>query len=199
METIRRRQIIDAVVAIIESRGWNDLTFQQVSRVSGISTGVVVHYFGNKREVVLDAVAEAGDRLDRALKDVRKANARAEIQLSRLNDLLSTPAQHDLPGPRFWITVFANSAFDDAELRAEMARVLDRLAETAAETFRLGLSQGVFRLVRPPEQIAEDYTTLVLGLWSAEVARGKSAARSLALARFGATELGTTNLQELSA
>jgi AcrR family transcriptional regulator len=198
METIRRRQIIDAVVQIIGSRGWDDLTFQQVSRVSGISTGVVVHYFGNKREVVLDAVAEASDRLDRALKEVRQASSRADTQLSLLNALL-TSGRHDIPGPKFWITVLANSAFKDVKLRAEMARVLSRLGETAAEVFRLGLAQGTFRFTLPPEQMAADYTAVVLGLWSVEVISGESHQRSLALTRFGTAMLGASELEERSA
>jgi TetR/AcrR family transcriptional regulator, transcriptional repressor of bet genes len=198
METIRRRQIIDAVVQIIESHGWNDLTFQQVSRVSGISTGVVVHYFGSKREVVLDAVAEAGDRLDKALQDVRQSSNRAVKQLARLNDFL-TVGRQGIPGPKFWITVLANSAFKDVKLRAEMARLSARLRETAVEIFRLGLAQGAFRFASPPEQIAADYASLVLGLWSTEIIAGNSEQGPLALRRFCAAALGSSELEERTA
>ncbi len=199
METIRRRQIIDAVMQIIETRGWNDLTFHQVSNVAGISTGVVVHYFGNKRDMVLDAVAEASDGLDRKLQEIQKANQRADARLSALNTLLAAPARHKIPGPRFWITLLANSVFDP-QLRLEMQRALTCLSATAAATFQLGSSQGVFRLARPAPQIADDYTTLVLGLWSADIAVGTaSEAKHIAvLARFGANELEARKLKGIA-
>jgi TetR/AcrR family transcriptional regulator, transcriptional repressor of bet genes len=196
METLRRRQIVDAVVKIIEERGWNDLTFQQISSVAGISTGVVVHYFGNKRDMVLDAVAEAGDGLERNLQDIRKVNSRADVRLSALNALLAAPTRHKIPGPKFWITLLANSAFDP-QLHLEMERVMTSLSAAAAETFQLGSSQGVFRLARPGPQIAQDYVTLVLGLWSADLATGTATEqqRTAALARFTGNALGARRLK----
>jgi TetR/AcrR family transcriptional repressor of bet genes len=199
METLRRRQIVDAVVKIIEARGWNDLTFHQVSSVAGISTGVVVHYFGNKRDMVLDAVAEAGNGLDRKLQDLRKVNNRADVRLSALNSLLAAPTRHKIPGPKFWITLLANSAFDP-QLHLEMERVLTSLSGTAAETFQLGSSQSVFRLARTAPQIAQDYVILVLGLWSADLATGTAteAQRTAALARFATNELAARRLKGIA-
>jgi AcrR family transcriptional regulator len=55
----RRRQVMDAVIHILSTNGWRDLTIREVSDVAGISSGVITHYFSNKRALTLDAISDA--------------------------------------------------------------------------------------------------------------------------------------------
>ena len=52
MEPLRRAQLIDATCESIFQFGLADTTIIKISRLAGVSTGIIGHYFGGKNELV---------------------------------------------------------------------------------------------------------------------------------------------------
>lgn len=48
MQSIRRRQLIDATLEAINEVGMHDATIAQIARRAGVSTGIISHYFRDK-------------------------------------------------------------------------------------------------------------------------------------------------------
>lgn len=66
METIRRRQLIQATMEAIDEAGLADATVVRIARLAGVSAGIISHYFGGK-----DGLLEATMR--QILKDLGQA------------------------------------------------------------------------------------------------------------------------------
>ncbi len=49
MQSIRRRQLIDATLEAINEVGMHDATIAQIARRAGVSTGIISHYFRDKK------------------------------------------------------------------------------------------------------------------------------------------------------
>ena len=58
---LRRREVIDAARRIIVQHGLQVATVRDIAREAGFTTGVVSHWFVDKREVVVAAFAAASD------------------------------------------------------------------------------------------------------------------------------------------
>lgn len=52
MEPVRRAQLIEATCESIFQYGLADTTISKISRLAGVSTGIISHYFGGKNELV---------------------------------------------------------------------------------------------------------------------------------------------------
>ncbi len=51
MQSIRRRQLIDATLEAINEVGMHDATIAQIARRAGVSTGIISHYFRGQKMV----------------------------------------------------------------------------------------------------------------------------------------------------
>lgn len=67
----RRRQIVDAVWSLIADGGLEAVSLRHVAKAAGVSVGLVQHYFGDKDEMVQDALGslseQVGARLARGM------------------------------------------------------------------------------------------------------------------------------------
>lgn len=48
MEKIRKQQLIDATLESVEKHGLQGTTISSISKLAGVSTGIISHYFGGK-------------------------------------------------------------------------------------------------------------------------------------------------------
>src|SRR4051812_1421299 len=103
MEAIRRRQVMDAVIHILSTQGWRDLTIREVSEVAGISSGVVTHYFSDKRALTLDAINDAILQYVKALGKIEHRRGTIVERLVALIDFVSQPSPPGIPDWRFWL------------------------------------------------------------------------------------------------
>jgi TetR/AcrR family transcriptional repressor of bet genes len=106
MEAIRCRQVMHAVIHILSTNGWRDLTIRKVSDVAGISSGVITHYFNNKRALTLDAINDATLQFVKALGKFESRRSDAASRLVSLVDLVSQPSPAGVPEWRFWLSLF---------------------------------------------------------------------------------------------
>jgi AcrR family transcriptional regulator len=67
---VRRRQILDAAVALFLDHGYEDTTVASVARSAGIATGTVYMYFASKEHLLEALHDEFHDKLRAAVLDV---------------------------------------------------------------------------------------------------------------------------------
>ncbi|MEV6210329.1 TetR/AcrR family transcriptional regulator [Kitasatospora sp. NPDC051914] len=161
----RRRDVSEAVWRVLAARGFGGLTLRAVAAEMGATTGLLTHYFPNKRALVAHAL-EVLDR--RAAERPRPAAERAAPAggLAMVRALLLDVLPLDAAGAadnRIWVGSW-DAALADGELAADHAgryrRSRERLTEFVAQAQRAGeLPAG-----RGPEEVAAALQAFVLGL-----------------------------------
>ena len=169
MEVIRRRQVIDAVLSILGEHGWRDLTIREVSDVAGVSAGVVTHYFANKREMVLAAIAHAHGEFLRTLEVIKQDSDAAAETIAAIIRLVTDPSPAELPRPAFWLAIIGRMPFDTS-IHDEVRRFQYTYLESLTKIIRQGIRDGEFRIARSPEDIAASFLATAVGLSIAAVA-----------------------------
>ena len=66
----RRRQIIDAALALFGARGYYTVTIKDIARKAGISPGLIYQYFNTKEDVLLLVLLDRMDRYAQAIEAV---------------------------------------------------------------------------------------------------------------------------------
>ena len=113
----RRNEVLQHVTALIGEHGIDGMTMRQVAHATGLSTGTINYHFGNKRGLVLAALASAGEAPEGAVP--------GGSPLARLRRLLASfvlDTQERRAWWQFWVEVAAQSARDEELRRHERAR-----------------------------------------------------------------------------
>lgn len=169
MEAIRRRQVMDAVIHILSTQDWRDLTIREVSDVAGISSGVVTHYFSNKRALTLDAINDAILQYVKALGKIEHRRGAIVDRLIALIDFVSQLSPPGIPDWRFWLGLLGRMPFDRV-LQAEVQKVHRLYAEIVARLIEAGIEQREFRPDRAPQDIALKFVSATVGMYTLMVA-----------------------------
>ncbi|MGA0565506.1 TetR/AcrR family transcriptional regulator [Ancylobacter sp. VNQ12] len=169
MEAIRRRQVMDAVIRILSTQGWRDLTIREVSDVAGISSGVVTHYFANKRTLTLDAINDANLQFVKALGKIERRRGGAVVRLAALADFVSQLAPPGIPDWRFWLGLLGRMPFDRV-LQAEVQKLLRLYAEIVTRMIEHGVEAQEFTTDKNPADIAAAFVSAALGFAAAMIA-----------------------------
>lgn len=116
----RRQSITDAAARLIASAGIGAATMRDVATEAGWTTGVVTHYFADKRELLLCTLQASleGRRLRHA--DDRVADDRRDGPMAALRDTLAAALPLDEASRRHWLVTvaFCSEAAGDPELAA---------------------------------------------------------------------------------
>lgn len=163
MEIIRRRQVIDAVLHILSEQGWKDLTIREVSDVAGVSSGILAHYFGKKREMTIDSIAEAYRRYREMVSGIVDGYPNPVERLVALVDVMAAPQKRNVPGWSFWLAIDGRMPFDKV-LHVEAQSHQSFLQAQIAATFDQGVKLRVFECARPTSELALVFLSLIHGL-----------------------------------
>lgn len=82
MEPLRRKEIIDATIAMIGERRSLDATMLDISKRAGVSSGLAHHYFGSKENILFETMRyllrQMGERVRDAYQNAETPQARLE-------------------------------------------------------------------------------------------------------------------------
>jgi AcrR family transcriptional regulator len=165
---LRRDEFIDAAQRLIQTRGYEQMSIQDVLDGLGASKGAFYHYFDSK-EALLTAVI----------------NQMVEGAMGLASSIVDDPS---LPAPEKFRRLFAAIAQfknervellqgvmrawisdDNAIVREKFRKVaVRRLSPVMARIVEQGLAEGVFT-ARPPEPVARVLMSLILGANEAAV------------------------------
>jgi AcrR family transcriptional regulator len=148
-EAARRAQVLEAARRCIVALGYERVTVRDVAAAAGVSTGTVVHYFGDKDSVLeaalLDEVQSTGLALRAALEGAQSARERLERLVAA-----SLPASDEVRDEwRLWLT-FWGEATRNERLRAVSERQHRRWTRFLARIIAAGIAAGEFAPVDPP-------------------------------------------------
>ncbi|MDH6578312.1 TetR/AcrR family transcriptional regulator [Kitasatospora sp. MAP5-34] len=184
----RRTEVSEAVWQVLAERGFGGLTLRAVAARMGASTGLLTHYFPNKRALVayaLDVLEKRSAQRPRpaaeAVAEVLGAAAggaagaagvagmggrgggagRAMLRATLLDILPLTPA--GVAGNRIWVGSW-DVALADPDLAAEHAARYRRSRERIAELVTAAQRAGELPAERSAEELAAAAQSFVLGL-----------------------------------
>ena len=161
-EAARRAQILQAARACIVTLGYERATVRDVAEEAGVSTGTIVHYFGDKdtmlEAALLDKVQDTGIAFRAALTGAQSAWERLE----RLVDA-SLPATEEVRDEwRLWLT-FWGEVTRNERLRAVSEKQHRRWTRFLARIIAEGTASGEFISV-DPDITATQMAALIDGL-----------------------------------
>lgn len=126
--TDRRRQLIEATLKSIELYGFQGTTIVTISKLAGMSSGIISHYFGGKQGVIEAAVRYLLDQLKNGLLEQLEAGRERQVSArERLMMIVETNFdgfQRSSPATITWLAFWAR-AMHDPQL-ARLQRVNSR-------------------------------------------------------------------------
>jgi TetR/AcrR family transcriptional regulator, transcriptional repressor of bet genes len=137
IEPLRKQQLIDATLKSIEEFGLQGTTIVTISRLAGMSSGIISHYFGGKQGVIEAAVRYLLEQLKQGL--LTRLNSAPDISpLDRLMMIVETNFsifQKSSPVTSAWLS-FWTQAIHDPDLARLQAVNSQRLERNLMYSFR---------------------------------------------------------------
>lgn len=122
---LRRRQLINATLAVIAEHGFQGTTVGRISKASGLSVGIVSHYFDGKQGLLVATMRHLLSELKGDLKSSLLSNpVTPKERLMAIVDANFSSVQTETKAAKTWL-VFWSQAAHTPEL-ARLQRVNER-------------------------------------------------------------------------
>jgi AcrR family transcriptional regulator len=136
----RRSEIADAVLSIAARAGIGTVTIRAVAEEAGWSTGVLIHYFGNRRAMLAGALRRAAEISgQRHMEIAQEGDATTRLERA-LAEALPLDDRRLALG-RVFVFFYAEAAADD-RMRSEIEGYLGVWRKFVAGAIRAGQKQG---------------------------------------------------------
>ena len=110
IKPLRQKQLIDATLESIAQFGLQKTTIITISKIAGLSTGIISHYFGGKQELVSATVKHLFEQLKVALLErISEKNLDAQQRLHLIVEANFTSFQRSIPATKTWVSFWAQS------------------------------------------------------------------------------------------
>lgn len=159
---IRRDAFVDAALGLIQTRGYQQMSIQDVLDELGASRGAFYHYFDSKAallDAVMERMLDAGSTIARGVVADPALSATEKFGAVFTNIASWKNARRELMVQLLRIWYSDENAIVREKLRRGMA---ERLTPVLAEIIRQGCSEGVFT-VASAEDAARVCITLIAG------------------------------------
>ena len=132
----RREEIAEAVWRVIEGRGLEGASMREIAREAGYTTGVLSHYFRDKRELLAFAF---GLVVDRSTERISRVAGEAGL-LDALAELLPLDEGRSREA-RVWL-ILVSASLQDPELAAEIRERYGKVREVMAPLFEAAVERS---------------------------------------------------------
>jgi len=161
--SVRRSEILDSAQRLLYSKGYEEMTIQNILDDTHISKGAFYHYFDSKQallEGLIERTGEEGMQIIRPVLTDPKLNALIKLQIYFDLALRWKTAQKAalIPILRIWYS-------DDNTLlrQKELAAGKKIMIPLLTDVLRQGITEGLMEAAHP-EQTAEVLVSLIMGL-----------------------------------
>ncbi|NHI00467.1 MULTISPECIES: transcriptional regulator BetI [Oceanimonas] len=140
----RRKQLIDATLASVAEYGLQNTTINSISRLAGMSSGIISHYFGGKQGLIEATVRQLLDELKQALLSRTDGGPTSPQQrLMMIVEANFTEFQRSRPATKSWLSFWAQAMHDPSLARLQQVNS-QRLISNLTYSFRplLGAEPG---------------------------------------------------------
>ena len=159
MEPIRKRQIINATMACIHEEGMGKTSLQRIARRAEITSGLILHYFGDKAGLFEAVYRDLHRRLE---EETAVRLEQATTPNDQLFALLEAQVCDEMVEPKTVATWLALSA--KASEMAIIAKLEEQNAQKLASQTALLLQQLGLGASEATE-VAEELMVLIYGVW----------------------------------
>ncbi len=160
--TVRRDAFVDAGLRLVQARGYEQMSIQDLLDALDASRGAFYHYFESKQallEAMVDRIA------DQALATLQPVVDDAQLAaIPKLEQFFGGIAQYKTERKALMLELIKVWKSDDNAVVRESLRhtMVDRVAPILARIIRQGVAEEVFK-VDSPEQTATILMTLMSG------------------------------------
>ena len=118
----RREQILDATNALFAERAYDEVSIEDIASSSGVTRGLVHHYFGGRKEVYIALLERLGAQREERLREPVGRGARA-----RVADTVSRWLEWTEANRTIWLATIARGEdIADLEVRRAVAGLVRR-------------------------------------------------------------------------
>lgn len=140
----KRAAILETTLDLISKRGFHDTPMSAIAKESGVSTGIIYHYFASKEELILELYKEIKYNMIRAVLEGHSEQAHyRERFLLWWRQLVRYYIDH--PKEAKFLMQFENSPYYDPKLQEIFA---DELMPFITSFFVQGIQEGVLKNIR---------------------------------------------------
>lgn len=161
MEAVRRRSLIEATVEAIHECGFSDVTVAQIARRAGVSSGLALHYFGSKDQLLAATMRHLLQELGVA---IRARLGTATTSRERISAIIAgnfEPHQFRDAIIAAWLAFYVRSRTNESNRR--LLRIYSRrLASNLRHELRSFMS------AEDAARVAEGTASMIDGAWIRE-------------------------------
>jgi AcrR family transcriptional regulator len=161
LETQRRAQLMTATMQCVAEVGVEKTTVWMVAERAGVSTGMVLYYYRNKRELINSAVSWAAREFRERLDTLTEGNYGPERLRESIKIFLHDPS--DVVPANFLIQ-YRMAALNDDEIRRRMLETYETSRLSLAKSVRTAQEHGQIRSDVSDYSLADLIYTLANGL-----------------------------------
>ena len=146
---LRRDEFLDVAQRLLETKGYEQMSVQDVLAATGASKGAFYHYFGSKQALLEAVVERLADQTAAALAPV--ADDSGPDALEKLRRFFAALAGWKLPRQDLLIALLHAWYADDSALLRQKLRtgIAARVAPMLARIVKEGVAEGVFTTAHP--------------------------------------------------
>jgi TetR/AcrR family transcriptional regulator, transcriptional repressor of bet genes len=166
MAPVRRRQLVDAAIAVIHEQGFAHATVARIARHAGISAGMVHHYFKDKDDLLFATMRHLLAELRADAVERLSAAADPEQRIRAIIDACFGEAQFDEQVFSAWLALYGN---------ARQSERLTNILTLYHGRLKSSLLFDLRRLVpdSDAERLATGIAAMIDGLWLRYALTGK--------------------------
>lgn len=159
----RRREICDVLLDIVAEVGIAGATIRTVADRSGWSTGVIGHYFRDRRDLLLGGMRRAAEIAAEYATNVLSSNLGGLQAIELLLENLMFIDRRRLALNRIFLFFYAEALRDD-DLRVELESYLLDWRKAVARAIHRAQDSGDLPKDLDPKQVAQDLVGMTDGL-----------------------------------
>jgi len=159
MKPVRKQQLIDATLASIGKYGLQSTTIVTISRIAGLSSGIISHYFGGKQGLIEATILHLLEQLRLALLTriaVKPLNASERLKI--IIEANFTPFQRANPTIQTWLCFWTESMHEPKLKRLQNINS-KRLYSNLLFSFRQLLAEDAAKMA------AKKTAAMIDGFW----------------------------------
>lgn len=113
IEPVRKKQLIEATLISISEYGLRGTTINTISRIAGMSSGIISHYFGGKQGLIEATIRYLLEQLKVTLLErVSRSGATPRERLLMIVEANFTHVQQSDAATRTWLSFWAQAMHD---------------------------------------------------------------------------------------
>jgi len=120
IKEVRQQQLIDATLLSVAEHGLQHTTINTISKLAGMSSGIISHYFGGKQALIEATLTYLLEQLKRALlTKITNKHLSPESRLLMIVEVNFTELQRSSAATKTWLSFWSQAMHDPALARLQ--------------------------------------------------------------------------------